>query len=81
MSKVQGTFSDHYTCKRAFENRKQANENSEIKVVAWVKHPYSRESFCNKQQYTCALNVLNILDERFYSDCLEYLKAQWMPKK
>ena len=49
-----------------------------IKVVAGVKQPYSREYFCNKQQYTCALNVSNILDEIFYSAFLEYLKAQWM---
>ena len=51
-----------------------------IKVVVGVKQPYSRASFCNKQQYTCALNVSNILDERFYSAFLEYLKAQWMPE-
>ena len=51
-----------------------------IKVVARVEQTYSRASFCNKQQFTCALNVSNILDERFYSAFLEYLKAQWMPK-
>ena len=50
-----------------------------IRVVGGVKKPYSRASFCNKQQYTCALNVSNILDERFYSAFLEYLKAQWIP--
>ena len=49
-----------------------------IKVVARVEQTYSRASFCNKQQFTCALNVSNILDERFYSAFLEYLKAHWM---
>ena len=49
-----------------------------IKVVIGVNQPYSRASFRKKQQYTCALNVSNILDEIFYSALLEYLKAQWM---
>ena len=58
----------------------RSSSTSIIKVVAGVKKPYSRESFFNKQQYTYALNVSNILDDRFNSAFLDYLKAQWIPK-